>query len=348
MADLEIFQHRRDRLEKWLAGVLPGATSVALTPFRAASSGFSNVTLLTTMTVQGAGGPKRRDLVLRAQSSGSALFPDYDLRFQYDVMAALQKTDVPVPEVLWFIDDPDVMGGPCYLMEQVRGLVASGFRPGFHGHGLFYDATVERRQTMWFNAIDAMAAIHRLPLRGLALPDPLDQHLTGGEAINRTVDDIESQLARAGIALPLLELAVDHLRNRIPTAPTMAVCWGDARPGNIVYRDDQVVAVLDWELAHLGQPEGDLAYFLLVDEVVAELNDVPRLDGLPDAAATIAHYEDRLGRSVSDFAFQTVLQALRMAAMLALTVTLSPPQLQLRPDYLTENVAMRRISELIN
>ncbi|MFB1298495.1 phosphotransferase family protein [Mycobacterium sp. pW049] len=348
MPDLDVVERRRGGLEKWLTAALPGDASVSLTPFMPASSGFSNVTLLTEMRITDAQGTVSRDVVLRAQSTDGGLFPDYDLRLQYDVMAALVPTEVPVPDVLWFIDDPEVLGAPCYLMEHVKGEVASGFRPGFHGHGLFFDATVARRQAMWFAAIDVMAALHRVPVAGLALPTSLNPHLTGEAALHGLLDAIETQLSRARVEVPLLHEAVRKLRGSVPQNVPVALCWGDARPGNIIYRDDEVVATLDWELAYVGPPEGDLAYFLLVDEVVAELNDVPRLPGLPDSESTIAHYEQKLGRPVSDLAFHTVLQALRMATMLALTVALSPSQLTFPPNYLTDNVAMRRLSALMD
>jgi aminoglycoside phosphotransferase (APT) family kinase protein len=347
MVAVDELDRRRGQLETWLATCEPEISGLSLSPFRPASSGFSNITLFTELSARGPDGPIRKPLVLRAQSAGGGLFPDYDLRLQYDVMAALGATPLPVPEVSWFVDDPEVLGAPCYLMERVHGEVASGFRPGFHGHGLFFDASVGRRRTMWFEAVDAMAALHRLRLEELALPAALDRRLTAEQSVIRVLDLLETQMTRAGVEAATLYEAVGRLRDRVPPDPGVALCWGDARPGNIVYSEDRVAAVLDWELAYIGPPAGDLAYFLLVDEVVAELNDVPRLPGLPDAAATIDRYERRVGAPVTGLEFHTALQALRMAAMLALTVALSPPQLTFPPNYLTDNVAMRRLAELI-
>lgn len=347
MTDIDELEHRRGMLESWLARNEPEISGLALSPFSPASSGFSNVTLFTELSGRGPDGPIRKALVLRAQSAGGRLFPDYDLRLQYDVMAALEATAVPVPEVLWFVDDPDVLGAPCYLMERVHGEVASGFRPGFHGHGLFFDASVGRRRTMWFEAVDTMAALHRAQLDELPLPAALDHRLTSAQSVIRVLDVLETQMIRAGVEVPMLYDAVGRLRDAVPPDTGVALCWGDARPGNIVYSRDRVAAVLDWELAYIGPPTGDLAYFLLVDEVVAELNDVPRLPGLPDAAETIDRYERQVGAPVTGLEFHTAMQALRMATMLTLTVALSPPQLTFPPNYLTDNVAMRRLAELI-
>ncbi|WP_328354855.1 phosphotransferase family protein [Mycobacterium sp. NBC_00419] len=326
---------------------MPQADSVTLTPFSPASSGFSNVTLFTDLTWSDATGPHRREMVLRAVPPDQTLFPDDDLHLQYDVMAALAETAIPVPRLAWFLEETDTLGVPAFLMNRVRGEVASGYRPGFHGHGLFFEATVERRRQMWFAAVDVMADLHRLDPSSLTLPTSMGSPGNGQEAIAALLARIESQLRSIDAEVPVLWQALDQLRTTMPDNLDVVLCWGDARPGNIIYRDGQVAAALDWELAHYGAPEGDLAYFLLVDEVVAELNNVPRLPGLPDAAETVAHYQRAVGRGIRNYEYHRILQALRMATMLVMTVLLSPPELDFPPNYLTENVPTRRLAQLM-
>src|SRR3954451_14659882 len=111
MAELAGFEARRGELERWIATALE-ATFVELSPFTPVSSGFSNVTLFTELQWTDALGAHVTELALRVQPPEGGLFPDYDLRLQYDVMAALSGTAVPVPKVNWFIDDPAVMGAP--------------------------------------------------------------------------------------------------------------------------------------------------------------------------------------------------------------------------------------------
>jgi aminoglycoside phosphotransferase (APT) family kinase protein len=344
---IPFFDDRRSELEAWIAAKMPQADAVSLTPFSPATSGFSNVTLFTDLTWCDASGRHRRELVLRAAPPGRTLFPDDDLRLQYDVMAALRGTTVPVPQLAWYLDDSDVLGVPGYLMDRVRGEVASGYRPGFHGHGLFFDAPIDRRRSMWFAAVDVMAALHRLDPRCLRLPDSLGSPASGREALAAVLARIKSQLESVDADLPVLWRALGLLERTMPEDIDVVLCWGDPRPGNIIYRDGTVAAALDWELAHFGAPEGDLAYFLLVDEVVAELNDVPRLPGLPDAAETIEHYQRAGGEGLLDLEYHRILQALRMAAMLVLTVQLSPPELEFPPNYLTENVPTRLLAQLM-
>ena len=348
MVDQSTIEARRHRLERWLAGAIPSATSITLSPFVTVTSGFSNLTLFTELRWSGPAGPRMTELVLRVQPPDGGLFPDYDLRLQYDVMSALAGSTVPVPEVAWFVDDPDVLGAPGFLMHRVHGEVASGFRPGFHGHGLFFDASPAERRRMWLAAVDVLASLHTIDIGTLTLPASLAVDARPQGTIAQMLDVIERQLVWAGDAPPILGEALQLLRSQAPAITGKALCWGDPRPGNIIYRDGQVAAVLDWELTHIGAPEGDLAYFLLVDEVVAELNDVPRLAGLPDAAETVAHYESRTSRPVRDLEFHRIMQALRMAAMLVLTVRLNPAELTFPADYLTKNIPTRRLSELLH
>ena len=326
---------------------MPSATDVALTPMQPAASGFSNVTLFTDLTWVDSAGRHRRELVLRAVPVGQKLFPDDDLRLQYDVMTALRDTPIPVPQLAWYLEDDGVLGVPAYFMDRIHGEVASGYRPGFHGHGLFFDAPSERRRQMWFAAVDVMADLHQLDLQSLSLPASMGTPANGREALTAVLARIKTQLDCLDADVPVLWQALDRLRVTMPADMDVVLCWGDARPGNTIYRDGKVAAALDWELAHCGAPEGDLAYFLLVDEVVAELNGVPRLPGLPDAAETIAHYEQAVGRELQNLDYHRILQSLRMATMLVMTVLLSPAELEFPPNYLTENVPTRRLAQLM-
>jgi aminoglycoside phosphotransferase (APT) family kinase protein len=77
------------------------------------------------------------------------------------------------------------------------------------------------------------------------------------------------------------------------------VCWGDRRLSNILYGPQfEVAAVLDWEIAYIGDHEADLAWMLFVDWACSEYEGVPRLDGTPTREETVDRYEQLSGRTV--------------------------------------------------
>lgn len=318
-------------------------------PFEPATSGFSNETLLFRARWTEDGRERQGRYVFRSTPQGDPLFPNYDLALQYNVMRCLAGSPVPVPGMVLFEPDARVLGSPFLIMNHVDGVVASGRRPGFHGHGLFFEASPEMRRAMWFEAVDQMAALHQLDYRALGVAPWLGNPAGGQDALQRRIDQLAAWLVWADMGpLPVLEAGLEWVRRHAYASSRLSLLWGDARPGNIIYRDGKAAAVIDWELASIGNGEFDLAYFILADAVTAEINQVPRLSGLPSAEETIAHYESRMGRPVKNYMYASIFEALRFAVMLTLVVRAAPPNLSYGAGFLTENVAVRRLKMLLD
>src|SRR5436309_281277 len=97
----------------------------------------------------------------------------------------------------------------------------------------------------------------------------------------------------------------------------VALCWGDARLPNLIYRNDEVVGVLDWEMAFLGDPEADLGWWLFMHWATGEGYGFPPLEGFPGREETIRRYEALTGRPVEHAFYNEVLAALRFGAIMA-------------------------------
>ncbi len=96
-----------------------------------------------------------------------------------------------------------------------------------------------------------------------------------------------------------------------------ALCWGDARIGNIMFDEDGgVVAVLDWEMVSVGDPLNALAWFLLLDRHHSEACGVARLPGFPTHAETIGRWGSLTGRTEAGLEWWMLLGAIRYAAIL--------------------------------
>jgi len=246
------FTDMETRLARWLQAKMPEARGVAVSGLKRASAGFSNETFFFDAAWQDEEGHKAEPTVLRRQPRDVVLFPDYDLEKQCRIMERLANTDVPVPRVHWFEHDTSVLGSPFYLMSKIDGEIAPEVPP-YHSFGLFYDATPERRRNLCLSGLEVAARIHlldwkRLGFGFLGAPSPATT-----EALDRELDYYENFLEWAREEpQPILQAALDYLRENKFVPERIALCWGDCRVGNMIFDDnDEVVGVLDWEMAYL-------------------------------------------------------------------------------------------------
>jgi len=117
----------------------------------------------------------------------------------------------------------------------------------------------------------------------------------------------------------ICQAALDWLQSRQPVAEPTVLCWGDARLGNIIFSEslDSVAAVLDWEMAVLGNPVQDLAWFNYLDTTFAEGLGMPRLAGLPGYDETVAQWEEVAGFSARDYDYYLIFAGMRYALILS-------------------------------
>lgn len=303
-------------LRDWLADKLDSGGEVKIEGIRGGPSGLSNATYF----LQVSSGDATSELVLRMAPESFTLIPEGELTVQFEVPKVLAAHGIPVAPMRWFEPDPAVLGAPFLVMDRVQGEVCPDRFPGYHGKGVFADLDESGRRDLWYRTIDAMAAVHRL---GTGVADSLSvlgKPGSGAESLDAELAKIERWMDFGGAHenAPHLEPALAWLQASRPSAGDWGLCWGDAKIGNVLYRDGSVAALLDWELAHFGPPELDLAYFVIVDQVAVDTHGLPRLAGLPDEVATVSYYERALGRSVVDFDYYRTFSALRLAALLLL------------------------------
>src|SRR5207244_12421350 len=104
--------------------------------------------------------------------------------------------------------------------------------------------------------------------------------------------------AAGGRPEPVIEAGLAWLRRHRPADEPLGLCWGDARIGNMIFAGARCRAVLDWEMATLGNPEQDLAWWLFLDRHHSEGIGLERLAGLPRRDEQVARYEELMGPPV--------------------------------------------------
>ena len=341
----------RHGLTAWLRTRLPEARDLAVAELTRPKAGFSNDTLVFEISYRDASGPRVERLVARFAPAEFRVFPEYDLMAQAHVMRSLAATGVPVPRVRWIEEGTGGLGQPFYIMDAIDGELPSEVPP-YQSFGFCFEATPARRARIWWSGLETLARVHALDWRALGLEflgvpgagtDPLDRQLAyWGRYLEWTV--------RGRAPQPILARALAWLRGHRYTPRHVTLCWGDARLPNLIYRDDQVVGVLDWEMAFLGDPEADLGWWLFMHWATGEGYGLPPVEGFPAREETIRRYEALTGRAVEQAFFNEVLAALRFGAIMAriagrmTDLGIPPPW----PDYETNTQCHQRLAVLLD
>jgi len=309
----------RDSLCRWFGGVLPGASDLEIRDLRGPSdTGFSSDTLMFELHSLEAGEARRRDLVVRIEPTGGfPIFPRYDVAQQFHVMGAMAAKGVPVPRMRWLESDAGVLGAPFYVMDRVEGVVPND-RPPYHQGGWVFELSPADRSALWWNGLEAMARVHRLDAS-----DPdfafLPRPAAGRSPIELQLDEYEHFLDwgcdRA--RLPLLVEGLGWLRAHAPSDEPLGICWGDSRLANQIFRDLECVAVIDWEMVFVGNPVADLGWWIGIDRCFSEGIGLPRAEGLPGPAETVARWEDLVGRKAEHVDYYQAFAAFRFAVIMA-------------------------------
>jgi aminoglycoside phosphotransferase (APT) family kinase protein len=253
------------------------------------------------------------------------VFPTYDLAMQRRCMELVRAdTDVPAPEVPFSETDPQWLGTPFIVMKRIDGVPPLDVPPYVFG-GWVMDATPEQRARMQRNAVSVLARLHEItpethdlgflmqPAHGTSA---LDQQL----GYQRWYYD----WARDGASYPLIENTFAWLDAHRPDDSSTVFNWGDSRIGNMLWRDFEPVAVLDWEMATVGPREVDLAWMIFLHAFFQDLAARFEMPGLPefmDREEIATTYEELSGHRVRDLEWFEVFAALRFAIVSVRTST---------------------------
>jgi aminoglycoside phosphotransferase (APT) family kinase protein len=253
------------------------------------------------------------------------VFPDYNLELQKKCMDLVRAdTDVPAPEVAFFEQDDEWLRTPFLVMKRIDGESPPDIPPYVFG-GWVMDATAEQRRTLQNTSISVLARLHEITpkthdLSFLAQPQhgatAMDQQL----GYQRWYYD----WAREGLSYPLIERTFEWLDANRPTEGPTVLNWGDARIGNVLYRDFEPVAVLDWEMATIGPAEVDVAWMVFLHRFFDDLAEKFELPGIPDFMQrddVKRTYEQMTGTTLGPLDWFEVLAALRFAVVSIRTST---------------------------
>ena len=278
-------------MSKWLSTVLPGGAVPEVTVESGVdATGMSSETIILTARWRQDGQPIEQKLVARVAPTAEdvQVFPTYRLDHQFEVIREVAElTDVPVPRVRWLETTGGVLGAPFFVMDYIDGVVPPDVMPYTFGGNWFADAPAERQRELQDATVGVLAKLHSIPNAEKTFAF-LSEGQEGDTALRRHFNWVQSwyDFAVPDIGRsPLLERTFEWLQNHWPdevAAGEPVLLWGDARVGNVLYRDYAPVAVLDWEMVTLGPRELDVAWMIYAHMVFQELAGLATLQGLPE------------------------------------------------------------------
>ena len=312
----------------WLETRLPeGAAPDVSLSGGSDSNGMSSETILADVTWTEVGERVTRAFVMRMAPSAEdvPVFASYRLDHQYDAIRLVHElTDVPVPSPRWLEPNGDVVGAPFFFMERVEGIVPPDVMPYTFGDNWFFDAVPEDQRRLQDGTVAAIAGLHAIPNaaetfaflddRDHAGPTPLRRHFEKNRAWYEWA--VKDAGAMGGGRSTLIDRALTWLDDNWPAADVsdnVVLSWGDARVGNVLYRDFAPVAVLDWEMAGLGPRELDLGWMIYLHRFFQDLAEQMGMKGMPgvlreeDVRAT---YADLAGVEVGDLTWFEIYSGL--------------------------------------
>ena len=303
------------RLGAWFAATVPGAGPTLTAALVA--GGRSNLTYVVSDGVH--------EWIVRRPPLGHVLATAHDMAREYRVITALRGTPVPVPATVGLCLDPAVVGAPFVVMERVAG---TPYRRADQLAALGADRT----RTISTRLVETLAVLHRVDPTAVGLGDLGRAQGYLGRQVSRWKTQLDASRHRD---LPAADDLYARLAADVPQESATGIVHGDYRLDNLlVDGDDKVTAVLDWEMATLGDPLADLALMVVYGRLGAVVGPVsrgasPGSRGGDDVVTSVANapgylgeaeivdrYVADSGRDLAGFGFHLGLAAFKIAAIL--------------------------------
>ena len=282
---------------------LPAYLGVSSVEVSAFPGGFSN------LTYQVSAGDST--YVLRRPPHGLKIAKAHDMIREFRVLQALEKAGyTKMPHPISCCEDESVIGAPFFLMEKVEGMIIRN-RPPAEASSSFF-------QSLSQSALDVLIELHSLELSasGLgALGKP------EGYALRQVQGWAERFQKAKTSEVPQIEKAFEWLLASLPATSDVSFIHNDFKYDNLVISTSgEVQAVLDWEMATVGDPMMDLGTTLAYwaeaeDEDILKMFNLSYVPGNFTRGEVIDYYGSRTGRNVSEMGFYYVFGLCKVATI---------------------------------
>jgi aminoglycoside phosphotransferase (APT) family kinase protein len=256
--------------------------------------------------------------VLRRPPRGPLLPTAHDVAREYRVLSALVQTNVPVPRPVLLCEDSSIIGASFYLMQRVSGnILRSALPPAFA-------EDISARPGLGLELIDRLADLHAVDWQQIGLADFGKPSGYLERQLRRWCGQLDASRTRP---TPDLDSVTTWLQEHLPQSGAATIVHGDYRLDNMIYAPEppaRILAILDWEMATIGDPLADLGYLLSFwrepddpePEFANDAWDLTVLPGFCSRAELVSHYAQRTGREVGHVPFYVALAIWKLAILL--------------------------------
>lgn len=253
-----------------------------------------------------------RVIVLRRKPFGDLLPSAHAVDREFQLLAGLHPAGFPVPEPLGLCTDTDIIGAVFYVMSMADGRT-------------FWDSTLpdqskSERRAIYVEMAERMAQLHQISYRAAGLQDFERPGNYFGRQVKRWIGQYRASQTDD---IPEMEHLIAWLPDTVPEQSGHSVIHGDFRIDNLIFHRERpkVLAVIDWELATIGDPIADLSYFamhwLMPPEIKGGLAGVNfAATGVPDVEEIVETYYARSrNRPATDLSWYFAFNLFRLAAI---------------------------------
>jgi aminoglycoside phosphotransferase (APT) family kinase protein len=290
-----------DRFGHWLRTAIPDAGPDVSA--RVIVGGKSNLTYDVTDGIH--------RWIVRRPPLGHVLATAHDMGREYRVMSALQGSAVPVPRMFAYCADADVIGAPFTVMERIEGTA-------FTHAAQLVPLGAPRTRTISEGVVDTLADLHAIVPDEVGLGDFGRPEGFLARQVMRWKKQLDASHTRD---LPAADELYRRLVADVPAEGAAGIVHGDFRLDNVLIdAQDRPAAVIDWEMATLGDPLTDLALMLVYGRLAADAGglvaDASLAPGSLSEVETIERYEARSARDLSRFGFYLGLASFKLTGIL--------------------------------
>jgi aminoglycoside phosphotransferase (APT) family kinase protein len=260
-------------------------------------------------------GPARWVLRRAPQHASSATA--HDVLREFRILDAIKDQPVPIARPIVACGDDDVFGSPFYVMERIDG------RPILQSVPAAWASAPETHGRALEELVDALVAIHAVDWNACGLGDLAHTGDYHSRQLARWLAQLDSY---GGRELPAARRVSDWLDAHRPVDQPSALCHGDYKLDNVLFAPEappHLLAVVDWEMAAIGDPLVDLAWALIFHPgpegtMRLGMTNAPTfaVDALPDRAQLVERYAQRSGRDTNALGWYDVFARWKLAVVL--------------------------------